>query len=79
MCINPEHLILGTHADNVADRVSRGRSATGVKNGRAKLTEDQVREILASTDRHIVLSKKYGVTPKVVRLVRRRAIWKTVV
>ena len=33
-CIAEIHLIKGTHQDNVADRVSRGRSATGERNGR---------------------------------------------
>ncbi len=28
VCCNPHHLRVGTHADNVRDRVSRGRSAT---------------------------------------------------
>jgi len=33
-CINPKHLFRGTHADNVADKVRKGRQAKGVKNGR---------------------------------------------
>lgn len=50
-CVNPEHLCLGTNADNMSDMVRRGRSATvinpmpGEKNGRAKLTETAVRQI----------------------------------
>ncbi len=35
-CINPLHLKIGTHADNVADRVKRSRSAIGKDNGRYK-------------------------------------------
>lgn len=33
-CINPSHLSMGTHADNVADKVSKGRQAKGTQNGR---------------------------------------------
>lgn len=33
-CINPKHLLKGTHFDNVQDRVNRKRSAIGSKNGR---------------------------------------------
>lgn len=38
-CVEPLHLIVGTHEENVADRVSRGRSATGDRNkgGRRKV------------------------------------------
>lgn len=35
-CIAEAHLLRGTHADNVADRVARERSAKGEKNGRYK-------------------------------------------
>lgn len=44
-CVNPAHLAVGSHADNVADRVAKGRSATGVQHGRAKLTEAKARAI----------------------------------
>ena len=33
-CVNPEHLFLGTDADNVSDRVSKSRSAAGSSHGR---------------------------------------------
>lgn len=52
-CVRPEHLFLGTHQDNMADMVMKGRSSGGggtygrhgERNSCAKLTADNVREI----------------------------------
>jgi hypothetical protein len=45
-CIEITHLIIGTQADNLADARERGRlNSKGSNNGRAKLTEEQVKEI----------------------------------
>ena len=33
LCVNPEHLFLGTHTDNIRDRDQKGRVASGVRNG----------------------------------------------
>ena len=51
-CVNVKHLFLGTHADNMADRKSKGRTARGDKFSRkgvnspvARLSERQVIEI----------------------------------
>lgn len=46
-CVNPDHLYLGTQKDNAKDRNSRGHGhiPKGIKNGRAKLSEDDVRAI----------------------------------
>lgn len=42
-CINPEHLRLGTHADNMQDMVDAGRASHGEDHFNAKLTEEIVR------------------------------------
>lgn len=46
LCVNPNHLFLGTAKDNAIDCVKKGRSNIGVKHGRAKLTEQKVIQIL---------------------------------
>lgn len=66
-CINPEHLIIGTHADNMRDAVERNRNAKGIRNGHAKLTPDIVkycREVYKPYDPEFggaALARKFGV------------------
>lgn len=69
-CCRPSHLILGTHADNVADRVARGRSAVGLKNGRALIDFETAMLIKAefATGQYQQkdLAVKYGVDRKTI-------------
>lgn len=44
-CVNPDHLLVGTHQDNMNDKMERNRQAKGEICGSSKLTEDDVREI----------------------------------
>ena len=52
-CCNPNHLVVGTQADNIHDCVARGRfpDRAGETNGRARLTQelvDDIRKIYSS-------------------------------
>jgi len=45
VCVNPNHLIIGTLKDNINDMVERNRQAKGINCCNTKLTEDDIREI----------------------------------
>lgn len=78
-CVNIAHLSLGTHADNSAEKVARGRHVCGyavrMRRGAphpsAKLTDEQVAEIRDSSERGVVLAKKHGLSPNYVYAIRR--------
>jgi hypothetical protein len=82
-CVRPDHLFLGTQADNIRDMVSKGRarggSHLGERNGRSKLSADQVREILAAnglTQRQI--AAHFGVSQTLIGRIRSGKNWSQV-
>lgn len=81
-CVNPSHLSLGTNQENINDSINKGRSARGERTGRAKLTEEQVREIRRTyhngTASTYELSKVYKIDPSNVFRIINREYWKHV-
>ena len=70
-CINIEHLWLGTRADNNRDRARKGRSASGKRNGKAKLSADQVADIRRDTRTSRIIAAAYGVSKTHVKAIKR--------
>lgn len=78
-CINPAHLKLGTHTDNMKDRALSGRTyhGCGETNSRAKLTQQDVDYIRNSINKKTPqqLAQKYNVTASTIRQIRAYKSW----
>ena len=74
-CVNPDHLFVGTTKDNAQDALKKRRHYVGEKNGRSKLTEENVKEILHSNQNGQQLANKFDVTRHTVNNVRRGKTW----
>jgi hypothetical protein len=72
-CVNPAHLSVGSHKDNMNDMARRQRS------GRSKLTRDQVRYIRFSSAGPGNLGQVFGISREAVYNVRKRKSYKNVV
>jgi ribosome-binding protein aMBF1 (putative translation factor) len=80
-CVNPDHLFLGTHADNLRDASRKGRMRLGANNINAKLSEDTVRIIRALSASGLsqnTLSKQFGVAQVTIHKIIHRQLWKSV-
>lgn len=74
-CINPDHLFLGSHEDNMLDMRSKGRSLTGSRNPSSKLKESDVVFILSSNLSQRTLATKFGCRQSTISLIKRRMLW----
>ena len=88
-CVNPKHLFLGTHVDNIRDMLKKGRhnfqvnpSLRGEGCCKPKLTKHQVLEIRelcrVRVMKIIEIAKKYSVDRSLVYLIQKRKVWKNV-
>lgn len=83
LCVNPAHLFAGTATDNMRDASAKGRirlprpeqMLRGERQPMAKLTDEQVREIRASSEPQKALAARFGVDPSTVSLVKSGRTW----
>jgi hypothetical protein len=74
MCVNPDHLFIGTHQDNMNDMVVKRRSFFGRgedKKGRAKLTNKQAKEIREMKMSQSKIGKLFNISQTTVGRIKR--------
>ena len=79
-CVRPDHLWLGTHAENMRDRDFKGRLVPppirrGEDANAAKLTAEQVLAIREDTRSLRLIAADYDVSRSAISLIRRRKNW----
>jgi hypothetical protein len=78
LCVNPDHLFLGTHQENTQDMIRKGRQinvgSPGGKNGNAKLSKEQaeeIRRLAANGVSQSEIARRFSVVqPHISRIVR---------
>lgn len=65
ICVNPSHLMVGSHQENMTDMLSKGRLAW-----KTKVTDEQVAEIRSANESGSMLAKQYGVSIGLISLIR---------
>lgn len=80
-CVNPHHLFVGTHAENTADMIAKGRHPQnwykrGSGHPQVKLTDEQVLSIRSDPRRHTELAEIYGVDTTTIRAIITGKSWK---
>jgi hypothetical protein len=77
-CVNPNHLFLGTNADNVRDKVKKQRQARGSKQGHSKIAETDISVIVrlyndGKSQREI--GEMVGLSQATISRILRRDLW----
>lgn len=79
-CVNPDHLFIGSHDDNMRDMTAKGRCnpIRGSRSRLARLTEEEVRAIRALADTGVYqreIGERYGISQGAVSMILAGRRW----
>lgn len=76
-CVTKRHLSWKTRQGNAEDMIEHGRSTRGERHACAKLTEPEVRQIIAlkGTKFQREIAKQFGVSRSLINLIHARKTW----
>lgn len=77
LCVNPDHLFLGTAKDNCADKIRKGRhqDQAGERAPAARLTKKAVDDIRTRRIKGSEFARLYGVTPSTICDIQKGRTW----
>lgn len=82
LCVNPNHLLEGTHADNVRDKVSRNRQQKGEAVPNSVLKEADVlaiRRLLKTANlTQSAIAERFGVSRRSIGMIKTGSTWRHV-
>ena len=84
LCVNPEHLFVGTHSDNQQDKMRKGRMGDvgtktplrGESNPGSVLSEQDVLKIRNMDEPQRRIARMFGVTQAAISAIKTRKIWR---
>lgn len=82
-CVNPDHLFLGTHTDNMRDCVAKGRNVFPNRRGEecswSKFTDAQISEIKTRELTTRQYADKFSVNIEYINQIQRGNVWAHVI
>lgn len=69
------NLAWGLPIENTYDRIKHGTMPRGIKHHKAKLTEDQIRQIRKATGTHRSIGAKFGISTSLVSTIKSGKSW----
>ena len=76
-CVNPNHMFIGSHQDNMNDMVNKKRSLFGSKHHNSKLTEHDVHLIkhFYALDPYSSIAARFGVSESLIKQIKTNRGW----
>lgn len=83
VCVNPDHLWLGTAKDNTQDMLAKGRNRPpiGERAGNTKLTAEDIvsiRTAVSAGEKQLTIARRVGISRSAVSGIARRRRWRSV-
>lgn len=79
LCVNPNHLFIGTHKQNTQDMINKKRHSYGEKQGSSKLKTKEVIKIKKMLKKGIyqrIIAEKFNVCKSTIYTIKNNINWK---